>query len=76
MYEELHKLDELSRRKFLQYSAKALLGVGLCSVGKRLGLGSESQCQYKECHLCVFAGGHESDRYVRSETRLGAAGAG
>jgi uncharacterized protein (DUF1501 family) len=35
MYNELHKLDELSRRKFLQYSAKALLGVGLCSVGHK-----------------------------------------
>jgi len=29
MYDELNKLDELSRRKFIQYSAKALLGVGL-----------------------------------------------
>ena len=29
MYDELNKLDELSRRKFMQYSAKALLGVGL-----------------------------------------------
>jgi hypothetical protein len=32
MYDELNKLDELSRRKFLQYSAKALLGVGLSST--------------------------------------------
>ena len=29
MFDELNKLDELSRRKFIQYSAKALLGVGL-----------------------------------------------
>lgn len=29
MYDELNKLDELSRRKFIQYSAKALLGVGI-----------------------------------------------
>ena len=41
MYEELHKLDELSRRKFLQYSAKALLGVGLCSVGQKPAWASE-----------------------------------
>lgn len=34
MYEDLNKLDELSRRKFIQYSAKALLGVGLASVGQ------------------------------------------
>jgi hypothetical protein len=34
MYDELQKLDELSRRKFIQYSAKALLGVGLSSVGQ------------------------------------------
>ncbi|MGB0258408.1 MAG: DUF1501 domain-containing protein [Coraliomargarita sp.] len=32
MFNELHKLDELSRRKFVQYSAKALLGVGLSST--------------------------------------------
>lgn len=32
MYDELNKLDELSRRKFMQYSAKALLGVGLAST--------------------------------------------
>lgn len=32
MYDELNKMDELSRRKFMQYSAKALLGVGLSSV--------------------------------------------
>ncbi|MEO0795222.1 MAG: DUF1501 domain-containing protein [Verrucomicrobiota bacterium] len=32
MYNELNKLDELSRRKFMQYSAKALLGVGLAST--------------------------------------------
>ena len=32
MYKELNKLDELSRRKFIQYSAKALLGVGLSSA--------------------------------------------
>ncbi|MGC6423909.1 MAG: DUF1501 domain-containing protein [Lentimonas sp.] len=34
MYKELQQLDELSRRKFVQYSAKALLGVGLASVGQ------------------------------------------
>jgi uncharacterized protein (DUF1501 family) len=34
MYNDLKKLDELSRRKFMQYSAKALLGVGLASVGQ------------------------------------------
>ncbi|HAV12360.1 MAG TPA: DUF1501 domain-containing protein [Opitutae bacterium] len=34
MYDELQQLDELSRRKFIQYSAKALLGVGLASVGQ------------------------------------------
>ncbi len=33
MYDELNQLDELSRRKFMQYSAKALLGVGLSSIG-------------------------------------------
>lgn len=32
MFDELHKLDELSRRKFVHYSAKALLGVGLSST--------------------------------------------
>jgi len=32
MDNELRHLDELSRRKFVQYSAKALLGVGLASV--------------------------------------------
>lgn len=32
MYRELNKLDELSRRKFMQYAAKALLGIGLSSV--------------------------------------------
>ncbi|RPG87059.1 MAG: DUF1501 domain-containing protein [Coraliomargarita sp. TMED73] len=32
MYEELNRLDELSRRKFIQYSAKAFFGVGLTSV--------------------------------------------
>ena len=32
MYDELNKLDELSRRKFMQYSAKALLGVGLSAT--------------------------------------------
>lgn len=32
MYKELHQLDEISRRKFIQYSAKALLGVGLAST--------------------------------------------
>lgn len=34
MYDELNQMDELSRRKFMQYSAKALLGVGLASVGQ------------------------------------------
>ncbi|MEN8843801.1 MAG: DUF1501 domain-containing protein [Lentimonas sp.] len=34
MYDELNQMDELSRRKFIQYSAKALLGVGLSSVGQ------------------------------------------
>ncbi|MGJ8651767.1 MAG: DUF1501 domain-containing protein [Opitutaceae bacterium] len=34
MYDELNNLDELSRRKFMQYSAKAFLGVGLASVGQ------------------------------------------
>jgi len=33
MDDDLKKLDELSRRKFLNYSARALLGVGLASVG-------------------------------------------
>ena len=32
MYEELNRLDELSRRKFIQYTAKAFFGVGLTSV--------------------------------------------
>lgn len=32
MYPELNQLDELSRRKFLQYAAKAFLGLGLSSV--------------------------------------------
>lgn len=32
MHDDLRRLDELSRRKFVQYSAKALLGVGLASV--------------------------------------------
>jgi len=32
MYDQLNKLDELSRRKFMQYSAKALLGVGLSAT--------------------------------------------
>ncbi|MEM8866854.1 MAG: DUF1501 domain-containing protein [Verrucomicrobiota bacterium] len=36
MYQELNKLDELSRRKFIQYSAKALLGVGLTSTSSNL----------------------------------------
>jgi hypothetical protein len=31
MFDELNRMDELSRRKFIQYSAKALLGVGLAS---------------------------------------------
>ncbi len=33
MYDHLNQMDELSRRKFMQYSAKALLGVGLSSIG-------------------------------------------
>ncbi|ADE53178.1 DUF1501 domain-containing protein [Coraliomargarita akajimensis] len=38
MYDELNKLDELSRRKFMQYSAKALLGVGLSApMGNAFG---------------------------------------
>ena len=32
MYPELNQMDELSRRKFMQYSAKAFLGLGLSSV--------------------------------------------
>lgn len=32
MDDDLKKLDELSRRKFLNYSARAMLGVGLASV--------------------------------------------
>jgi hypothetical protein len=31
-HDELNNLDELSRRKFMQYSAKALLGVGVSSA--------------------------------------------
>ncbi len=34
MYDELNRLDELSRRKFLQYSAKAFLGLGMASLGQ------------------------------------------
>ncbi|WP_309386894.1 DUF1501 domain-containing protein [Cerasicoccus frondis] len=33
MDDDLKKLDELSRRKFLNYTARALLGVGLASTG-------------------------------------------
>lgn len=36
MYDELNKMDELSRRKFIQYSAKAMLGVGLASTSNNL----------------------------------------
>ncbi len=36
MYNELNKMDELSRRKFIQYSAKAMLGVGLASTSNNL----------------------------------------
>lgn len=36
MDEDIKKLDELSRRKFIQYSAKALLGVGLSSTAGNL----------------------------------------
>lgn len=35
MYDDLKNMDELSRRKFIQYSAKALLGVGLASTSPR-----------------------------------------
>lgn len=34
MYDELNRLDELSRRKFMQYSAKAFLGLGMASLGQ------------------------------------------
>ena len=48
MYEELHKLDELSRRKFLQYCQSPLRGRPLfCRAKASLGLGRESPCQYK-----------------------------
>lgn len=36
MYKELNNMDELSRRKFIQYSAKAMLGVGLASTSNNL----------------------------------------
>ncbi|MDP4610127.1 MAG: DUF1501 domain-containing protein [Opitutales bacterium] len=36
MFKELNHLDELSRRKFIQYSAKAMLGVGLASTSNNL----------------------------------------
>lgn len=41
MYDELKKLDEYSRRKFIKYSAKALLGVGLSSTQNNLWAASE-----------------------------------
>lgn len=36
MFKELNHMDELSRRKFIQYSAKAMLGVGLASTSNNL----------------------------------------
>lgn len=40
MYPELNQLDELSRRKFIQYTAKAFLGLGMSS-GMNALIGAE-----------------------------------
>ena len=45
MYPELNQLDELSRRKFIQYTAKAFLGLGM-SAGMHNLLGAEQRVKW------------------------------
>ena len=41
MYPELNQLDELSRRKFIQYTAKAFLGLGMSAGMHKLRVPSK-----------------------------------
>lgn len=53
MYPELNQLDELSRRKFIQYTAKAFLGLGM-SAGMHNLLGAEQRLKMDSAKSLIY----------------------